>query len=276
MAIGPTVRRGKLVRPRVQRNRHPGSRVHHQLCSDHRVHKRHQQRHLHIQPPHLYNLALQGRAPRLFTKVSRCKVPYAAILTVCAGYLLGVILTVVLPEQVFELCSAVVVFMVVLGWVSELLSEPRFRSMRRREGTEEQLVYKMPWWPYSSIFALGFMALLLIMMAVIPTYRVTYLVTIPWMILLFVIYRITEKRRNKTLARDAGISTAGTTIERAAARRWHENHAGTETVADTRGENGEYASSMMRKSSNASPMRGRCPPHMRASDEREKRSIQWH
>lgn len=203
--------------------------------------------------------------------MSRCEVPYAAILTVCAGYLLGVILTVVLPEQVFELCSAVVVFMVVLGWVSELLSELRFRSMRRREGTEEQLVYKMPWWPYSSIFALGFMALLLIMMAVIPTDRVPYLVTIPWMILLFVIYRITEKRRNKTLARDAGISTAGTTIERAAARRWHENYAGTETVADTRGENGEYASSMMRKSSNASPMRGRCPPHIRASDEREKK-----
>lgn len=161
----------------------------------------------------LYNLALQGRAPKFFTKVSAHKVPVATILTTCIGYLLGVALMAVLPEQVFDLCSAVVVFMLVLGWVSELLAELHFRAIRRREGTEDQLSFKMPWWPYSSFFALAFMALVMVMMAIMPAYRVTYFVTIPWMLILFTAYQVIEHRK-KTKAGKAG-KTKGTFAGRA-------------------------------------------------------------
>lgn len=145
----------------------------------------------------IYNLALQGRAPKTLAKVSKHKVPYMAVLLISAGQVLGVLLMMVLPERAFELCSAIVVFMLVFGWVCELLSELRFRMIKRREGKEDELSFKMPWWPYSSIFALAFMALILVMMAIMPAYRITYLVTVPWMLMLFVVYRVQERSRAK-------------------------------------------------------------------------------
>ncbi|MBT1162598.1 MULTISPECIES: amino acid permease [Bifidobacterium] len=145
----------------------------------------------------IYNLALQGRAPKALAKVSKHKVPYASVLTISAGQILGVLLMMVLPERAFELCSAIVVFMLVFGWVCELLSELHFRTIKRREGKEDELTFKMPWWPYSNIFALAFMALILVMMAIMPAYRITYLVTVPWMLMLFVVYRVQERSRAK-------------------------------------------------------------------------------
>ncbi|PXY88209.1 hypothetical protein DKK74_06155 [Bifidobacterium asteroides] len=87
--------------------------------------------------------------------------------------------------------------MLVFSWVAELVSEYHFRSIKRREGKEDELTFKLPLYPFSNFYALAFMGLVMIMMAIMPEYRISYLVTIPWMILLAVLFVLQRRSSNK-------------------------------------------------------------------------------
>ncbi|BDR53339.1 aromatic amino acid transporter AroP [Bombiscardovia nodaiensis] len=143
----------------------------------------------------LYNLSLQGSAPKPLSKVSSKKIPYISVITVVLMQGIGIVLMAVLPARAFSIFSSITVFMLVLSWVSELLAHLRFRKIRRDEGRESELTFKQPFYPFADYFALIIMGLVMIMMAIMPAYRVSYLVTIPWMILLFVIYQVQQKKK---------------------------------------------------------------------------------
>ena len=145
----------------------------------------------------LYNLSLQGSAPSILSKVSKKKIPYVSVLTVVLMQLVGIALMAVLPERAFALFSSITVFMLVFSWVAELVSEHHFRSIKRREGKEDELTFKLPLYPFSNFYALAFMGLVMIMMAIMPEYRISYLVTIPWMILLAVLFVLQRRSANK-------------------------------------------------------------------------------
>ena len=145
----------------------------------------------------LYNLSLQGSAPSILSKVSKKKIPYVSVLTVVLMQLVGIALMAVLPERAFALFSSITVFMLVFSWVAELVSEYHFRSIKRREGKEDELTFKLPLYPFSNFYALAFMGLVMIMMAIMPEYRISYLVTIPWMILLAVLFVLQRRSSNK-------------------------------------------------------------------------------
>ena len=129
------------------------------------------------------------------------------MLTVVLMQLVGIVLMAFLPERAFALFSSITVFMLVFSWVAELISEYRFRSIKRREGKEDELTFKLPLYPYSNFYALAFLGLVMVMMAVMPEYRISYLVTIPWMILLAVLFVLQCKNRNRQTELDSDKNT---------------------------------------------------------------------
>ena len=142
----------------------------------------------------VYNLALQGRAPKCMAKVSKQKTPYMTIFAVVGVQLIGVVMNAIVPAKAFSYFSSLVVFSLVSGWVCELLCQYQFRKQKIKNHQEDQLTFKMPWWPYSTYFALGFMALVMVMIAIIPDFRITYYVAPVWILILYIAYRFSCKK----------------------------------------------------------------------------------
>lgn len=143
----------------------------------------------------VYNLALQGKAPKAMAKVNKQKSPYVTIFVIVAVQLVGVLLNAIVPAKAFSYFSSLVVFGLVSNWICELLCQYRFRKLKIKNHEVDQIKFKMPWWPFSNYFALAFMALVLVMIAVIPDFRVTYYVAPVWLLILFIAYRISNKKK---------------------------------------------------------------------------------
>ena len=143
----------------------------------------------------VYNLALQGKTPKAMAKVNKQKSPYVTILVIVAVQLIGVVANAIVPAKAFSYFSSLVVFSLVSGWVCELLCQYRFRKIKIKNHEEDQIKFKMPWWPFSSYFALGFMALVMVMIAIIPDFRITYYVAPVWVLILLIAYRVSVKKQ---------------------------------------------------------------------------------
>ncbi len=135
----------------------------------------------------LYNLAQEGQAPTTFGKVSRGGVPTQAILVSVAALSGGVVLNYFVPEKVFTWVTSISTFGAVWTWAVILLAQLKFR---RSLSTQQQkaLEYRMPWWPYSSYVALGFLALVVGLLAYSADTRIALVVGPAWLILLAAAY----------------------------------------------------------------------------------------
>lgn len=142
-----------------------------------------------------YNLSLQGNAPKLFSKVTKNNVPFVAILMTVGFQLFGVLMNAVIPAKAFSYFSSIVVFSLIAGWVCTLLCQLKFRRTRIERNEVDKLSFKMPFWPYSSYFALAFMAVIMVVMALMPDTRVAYYVAPVWIFILYILYRIYNKAK---------------------------------------------------------------------------------
>jgi AAT family amino acid transporter len=131
----------------------------------------------------LYNLAQQGQAPATFGKVSKSGVPTKAILISAAALSIGVALNYLVPEKVFAWVTSISTFGAVWTWAVILLSQLMFRRGLSLQ-QQRALAYRMPWWPYSSYVALGFLALVIGLLAYSPDTRIALIVGPAWLIVL--------------------------------------------------------------------------------------------
>lgn len=112
----------------------------------------------------LYSLSQEGHAPRILSTLSRYGIPYWAILITTASSVIGVSLNYFVPEKAFQYIMAAVTFIGLMVWVAILYTHIKFRlSFTRVEIS--RLKFKLPWWPYSSYLALGFISLVIALMA---------------------------------------------------------------------------------------------------------------
>ncbi|KUM02668.1 amino acid permease [Chromobacterium subtsugae] len=135
----------------------------------------------------LFNLAEQKQALPLFAKVSKSGVPLPALLLSIAALLLGVLLNYLAPKEVFTWLTAISTFGAVWTWLIILLAQLRFR----RSLSAEQLAgisHRMPLWPYGSYLTLGFLALVIALMAYFPDTRVALIVGPGWLVFLVAVY----------------------------------------------------------------------------------------
>ncbi len=139
----------------------------------------------------LYALARQGNAPRFLGRVNRAGSPWAGVLVSSCVTATAVVLNFRFPGKVFLPVISVALFAGVLNWTLIVITQLKFR---RRLGPEAgSLAFKLPLYPISNIVVLVFLAFVVVLMAVIPSYRMALVVGPLWILLLAVSYAV--KRR---------------------------------------------------------------------------------
>ncbi|CEG25516.1 amino acid permease [Bacillus sp. B-jedd] len=137
----------------------------------------------------LYNLSLQNNGPKFFGKLNGASTPSRGILFSSFFLLVAVFLNYIVPEKVFIYISAVATVAVITSWTIILLTQLKFRKARSREEVGS-LAFKLPLYPFSSWFALAFLAMVIVLMAFIEGMRVALLVAPVWYVILYIGYRM--------------------------------------------------------------------------------------
>ncbi|WP_409273473.1 amino acid permease [Neobacillus sp. SCS-31] len=137
----------------------------------------------------LYNLSLQKNGPAYFSKLNSSSSPSRGILFSSLFLLIAVFLNYIVPEKVFMYISAVATVAVITSWTIILLTQQKFRKARSAAEVAE-LEFKLPFYPYSSWFALAFLALVIVLMAFIEGMRVALFVGPIWYAILYIGYRM--------------------------------------------------------------------------------------
>lgn len=111
----------------------------------------------------LYALSVNGYAPSPFAKLSKYGVPHRAVMATVAVCMTGVVLNYFVPDKAFQYIMAAVTFVGLMVWIAILITQIQFRRSLTKVQVAE-LAYRTPWWPYSSWFALAFIALVVVLM----------------------------------------------------------------------------------------------------------------
>ncbi|CAB3803329.1 Proline-specific permease ProY [Paraburkholderia caffeinitolerans] len=135
----------------------------------------------------LYNLALQGQAPKAFGLATASGVPRNAIVVSMVALLAGVLLNYLVPEKVFVWVTSISTFGAIWTWVIILITQMKFRS-KLSASEKRNLKFRMPFYPYGSWIALTFLVIVVGLMAYFPDTRIALYVGPAWLVLLTVLY----------------------------------------------------------------------------------------
>jgi len=143
----------------------------------------------------LYNLAQQGHAPRMFAATSRGGTPHRAVQVSIVALLFGVLLNYLMPAKVFVWVTSIATFGALWTWAAILITQMKFRrDLPDKE--RARLIFRMPLYPYASLFTLAFLALVIGLMAYSPDTRIALFVGPLWLLLLTALYYIFGLGRN--------------------------------------------------------------------------------
>jgi amino acid transporter, AAT family len=138
----------------------------------------------------LFSLSRGGYAPRILGKLSKNGTPIAAILLSGACILIAAGLSKLTPKA-YNYLFGVALFDAMIVWILILLSHLSFR--RRHKIADLPVV--MPWFPVIQIVGLGLLCSVLVTMGLDKeTWQVSWIVGIPWLILVTIAYFILKSR----------------------------------------------------------------------------------
>ncbi|MFB5284246.1 amino acid permease [Peribacillus sp. Hz7] len=135
----------------------------------------------------LFNLAQQNEAPKSFGRTTKRGIPGMAIIASAVALLIGVYLNYIVSEKVFVWVTSIATFGAIWTWATILISHLRYRGKMTKE-EKKRLEYKMPWFPFSSYFALAFLILVVVLMAFSKNTIIALIVGPIWIILLVACY----------------------------------------------------------------------------------------
>jgi len=127
----------------------------------------------------LYNLSLQGKAPKMFGKLSKHMVPANGILVSACFLLIGVVLNYMVPAEVFTYVTSVATFGALWIWGIILFIQIKFRQTLSPEQIAK-LHYPMPHSPYSSWICIAFFFLVAFVMFFSENTRVALYIAPVW------------------------------------------------------------------------------------------------
>ncbi|AYD39865.1 amino acid permease [Clostridium fermenticellae] len=111
----------------------------------------------------LYNLSLQGVAPKRFGQLSKSHVPMFGIIISACFLLVGVLLNYVVPEKVFTYVTSVATFGAIWVWGTILVCQMKFRKRLSPDQVKE-LKFPTIAFPYANWISLFFLAFVIIVM----------------------------------------------------------------------------------------------------------------
>ena len=140
----------------------------------------------------LFSLSRGGYAPRLFGKLSSKGTPIAAILLSGACILAAAGISKLTPLA-YNYLFGIALFDAMIVWIIILLSHLRFRRVHRAA----DLPVRMPWFPGVQIAGLMLLCAVLITMGLDKeTWRISWLVGVPWLAAISAVYFILKARRS--------------------------------------------------------------------------------
>ena len=147
----------------------------------------------------LHSLAEQGNAPRFLAKLSPRGVPVRGVLVSSAITAAAVVLKIALPDKAFSILLSTALAAGIINWTMIMITQIRFRA---KIGAEEasRLTFRLPGGKAASFFALAFLALVVVLMAVSPDYRPSVIAAPVWIVALLVGYaakRFAARRRRR-------------------------------------------------------------------------------
>ncbi|MDO4887387.1 MAG: amino acid permease [Actinomycetaceae bacterium] len=138
----------------------------------------------------LYTLARQGSAPRFLGRLSAQRVPRNGILL--SSGIIGVVVVVVLffsRDTAFSFFMSTTLASVIITWAMILITHSKFR---RHLGPDKvaKLSFKLPGGLVSSVVAMAFFVLVVVMMWRNPNYRLAVIILPIWLTVLLIGYEL--------------------------------------------------------------------------------------
>lgn len=137
----------------------------------------------------LYGLAEQRHAPKVFLKLSKNSVPYAAILFSSAITLIAVVINLMVPNGAFMIVMSVAIAAAVITWGLIIIMHLRFRKAH----VGEKLKFKTPFFPYVNYFCLIFLLIVVGAMTQLGSFKPAVFVIPAWLAITFVGFQIKKK-----------------------------------------------------------------------------------
>ena len=142
----------------------------------------------------LHGLALQGNAPKALAKVSKSGTPVVGVLVSSAITLVAVALNYFVPGKVFSYLISIATIAGIINWTMIIITQLKFRKSKSEEEIKN-LKFKMPLHPISSYICLAFMAMVVVLMAIMPDYRIAVIIGPIWLLVLFVAFKIKKSSK---------------------------------------------------------------------------------
>ncbi|WON78308.1 amino acid permease [Serratia sp. UGAL515B_01] len=140
----------------------------------------------------LFGLAMQGNAPKVFTKVNKRGVPVLSIALSALATSVGVLINYAMPGKAFELLMALVVSTLVINWVMICLAHLKFRAAKNRQGVITH--FRALGYPFGNYLCLVFLAFILAIMYFSEGIRISVLLMPVWIMLLWFGFVLTRRK----------------------------------------------------------------------------------
>lgn len=137
----------------------------------------------------LYAMAGAKQAPGFLAHVNARKVPSRCLAVSVAMMLVGVLLNYLMPAQVFIYAITGVLAFLIWTWAIIIVSHLAYRRAVRA-GTKPAVAFRLPGAPVTNWIVLGFIALILVLMAYNPDTRTAFYVSGAWFAILVAIYLV--------------------------------------------------------------------------------------
>lgn len=140
----------------------------------------------------LYALARGGNAPKKLGELSNKAVPNNALTTSSLILFIIVILNYLMPAKIFDVVSTVSTICFIIVWMIIMWAHIKYRQTNKNNLGN----FKMPGYPFTSWLTLIFYFVILVILFCIESTRLPLIISIIFVILLWAIYGLVEKRKN--------------------------------------------------------------------------------
>ena len=141
----------------------------------------------------LFNLGRNKQASEKFAKLNKRSVPQNGLIVSAIVVSIGALLSKLMPEDAFSLVTTVSAICFIWVWSIILISHIIYK--RRSRALHEVSTFKAPFTPFINYVVLAFFVFLLGVMLYAEATRTALLLTPVWFILLFILYRIRNRKR---------------------------------------------------------------------------------
>jgi L-asparagine transporter-like permease len=138
----------------------------------------------------LFSLARGRYAPAALGRLNASGMPVAAVL-LSAGFILASALVSMFTPLAYNYLQGIALFGAIVVWMMILVSHLRFRRVHGAAA----LAVRMPFFPVMQILGFVLLGAVLVTMGLDPNWNVSWIVGVPWLVLLSLAYLVWKSRR---------------------------------------------------------------------------------